>query len=389
MPIVNSIVSWLIKQRIHQIELFLKYPVEVQEDWRKKLIQKAKDTEWGRQFDYSGIRNYTDFTNRVPIQDYESLRPWIERLMKGEQNLLWPSETSWFAKSSGTTGSKSKFIPVTAEAMEECHFKGGKDMLCIYCHNNPDAKIFDGKNLTIGGSHQINSLNNNSYYGDISAVILQNLPVWVQLIRTPEIAIALMDNWEDKIEKIANVTLKENVASISGVPTWTLVLINRLLELSGKETLSEIWPNLELFIHGGVSFTPYRSQFKKLITSSKMNYLETYNASEGFFGIQDRLLGEDMLLMLDYGVYYEFLPVKNLHLENPKTLQLHEVKTHEEYAVIISTNSGLWRYMIGDTIRFTSLNPFRIQITGRTKHFINAFGANKIPDITQTYKNCI
>ncbi len=380
MPIINSILSWIIRKRIHQIELFVKYPHDVQNDWRTRLIEKAKDTEWGKKYEYASIKSVDEYRNRVPIQDYEKFQPTIERLMHGEQNLLWPSDILWFAKSSGTTGSKSKFIPVSQDALEECHFKGGKDMLALYCHNNQEAMIFDGKNLTLGGSHQPNALNNNSQFGDISAVILQNLPVWVQLIRTPEISVALMDKWEEKIDRIARITMNENIVSMSGVPTWIIVLINRILEISGKNNLLEVWPNLELFIHGGVSFAPYRKHFQEIIPSSKMNYVETYNASEGFFGIQDRLGSEDMLLMLDYGVFYEFLPLSELGKSDPKTKLLHEVSIDIDYALVITTNAGLWRYMIGDTIRFTSLSPFRIRVTGRTKHFINAFGEEMIID---------
>ena len=380
MPLFNSIVTWLMKQRIHQIELFFKYPHEVQEEWRKKLVHKAKDTEWGKKFDFSSIRTADEFRQRIPIQDYESIKSDIGRLRRGEQNILWPSEIHWFAKSSGTTSDKSKFIPVSAEALEECHYKGGKDLLCFYCHSHPGAKIFDGKTLTMGGSHQLNTFRSDSFYGDLSAVLIQNLPIWVEIIRTPDLSITLMDNWEEKIEKMARATVNENVTSISGVPTWTIVLANRLLELTGKKNLLELWPNLELFIHGAVSFVPYREQFRQLIPSAKMNYLETYNASEGFFGIQDLIGSDEMLLMLDYGVYYEFIPMSDIGKENPGTVLLDSVNTDTDYALVITTNAGLWRYMIGDTIRFTSLKPFRFRITGRTKHYINAFGEEVIID---------
>jgi len=374
MPILNSILSWWMKKRMHQIELFIKYPHEVQEDWRVRLIQSSRLTEWGRKYDYATIRSLKNFKERVPISNYDALKPYIERVMHGEQNILWPSEIRWFAKSSGTTADKSKFIPVSNEAMEECHFKGGKDCVSFYCNNNPDTEIFTGKALILGGSHQINTFSNESFYGDISAVLMQNLPFWIQFLRTPDLSIALMDNWEDKIERLAEATIHENVTNISGVPTWTVVLAKRVLEMSGKSNLLEIWPNLELFIHGAVSFTPYRDQFAKLIPSEKMNYLETYNASEGFFGIQDQPRSEEMLLMLDYGIYYEFMPLEEYGKDHPETLSLEQVELNKNYALVISTNSGLWRYLIGDTIRFTSLNPFRIKITGRTKLFINAFG---------------
>lgn len=380
MTLVNSFLTWYIKKRVHQIELFMKYPSEVQEEWFDTLTEMAANTEWGRKYDYKSIRSVQDFKERVPIQTYETLNPYIQRMLHGEQNVLWPSEIKWFAKSSGTTNDRSKFIPVSMEALEECHFKGGKDMLTMYCHNRPDSRIFTGKALVLGGSHQINQLNNDSYYGDLSAVLIKNLPFWAEFYRTPDMSIALMDNYEDKIEKMARVTMQENVTNISGVPTWTIVLAKRVLELSGKDNLLDVWPNLELYVHGAVSFKPYREHFKKLIPSNSMYYLETYNASEGFFGIQDQVHTEDMLLMLDYGMYYEFLPVELLGEEHPKTLGIDEVELYKNYALIISTNAGLWRYQIGDTIRFTSLNPYRIQITGRTKHFINAFGEEVIID---------
>jgi hypothetical protein len=380
MPIISSVLSWFMKQRIHQIELFIKYPHEVQHDLLKSMIESSRNTEFGRRFDFSSIGSSDHFSERVPVQDYESLKPYIYRLKAGEQNLLWPTDIRWFAKSSGTTSDKSKFIPVSTEALEECHFKGGKDLLCIYFHNNPETQLFDGKLLTLGGSHQVNSLSNDSYSGDLSAILMENLPFWIQLFQTPERSIALMDEWESKIESIARATIYENVTNIAGVPSWTLVLLKRILEISGKSNLTEIWPNLELFVHGAVSFHPYKEQFRKLIPKADMHYLETYNASEGFFGIQDQLNSEEMLLMLDYGIYYEFIPMGEWEKENPKTISLDQVKLNENYAIIITTNAGLWRYKIGDTVSFTSLSPYRIRITGRTAHFINAFGEELIID---------
>ena len=374
MPILNSIFSWLMKKRMHQIELFIKYPMEVQQDLFFRLVDTAKNTEWGIKYDYKSIRSINEFKSRLPIQNYETLKPEIDRLMKGEQNILWPTDIKWFAKSSGTTAGKSKFIPVSAEAMEECHFRGGKDLISIYCNNNPETKIFSGKSLTLGGSHHLNINNSDSIYGDISAILIQNLPFWAQLIRTPELSIALMENWEQKIEKMATATIAENVTCISGVPTWTLVLAKRILEITGKQNLLEVWPNLELFIHGAVNFAPYKEQFSQLIPMDTFNYLETYNASEGFFGIQDRLKANDMLLMLDYGVFYEFMPLEEYGRDFPQTVSLSEVELNKNYVLVITTNAGLWRYVIGDTIKFTSLNPKRIRITGRTKLFVNAFG---------------
>lgn len=380
MTIVNSIFTWIMKKRIHQIELFMKYPHEVQEEWFQNLISTARHTEWGRKYDYSSILTTDQFKERVPIQDYDSLKPYIEKMMKGQQNVLWPTDVKWYAKSSGTTSDRSKFIPVTDESLEECHYKGGKDLLSIYCNNRPDAQIFTGKCLVLGGSAQINHLNNESRYGDLSAVILKNLPMWAEWYRTPDLSITLLENFEEKIEKTARAIIDVNVTNMSGVPTWFVVLAKRVLEITGKSNLLEVWPNLELYFHGAVNFKPYREQFKKLIPSDSMYYLETYNASEGFFGIQDLPNSEEMLLMLDYGIYYEFLPMEDLGKENPKTLSLDQVQLNKNYALIISTNGGLWRYMIGDTIKFTSLAPYRIQITGRTKHFINAFGEEVIID---------
>ena len=315
MTIVNSLFTWIMKKRIHQIELFIKYPHDVQAEWFRNLISAAQHTEWGKKYDYQSITTPEQFKERVPIQSYDSLKPYIERMMKGENNVLWPSEIKWFAKSSGTTSDRSKFIPVSTESLEECHYKGGKDLLSIYCNNRPNAQIFKGKCLVLGGSSQINHLNSESSYGDLSAVILKNLPIWAEYLRTPDLSITLMENFEEKIEKTARAILDVNVTNMSGVPTWFIVLAKRVLEITNKNNLLEIWPNLELYFHGAVSFKPYREQFRKLIPSDNMYYLETYNASEGFFGIQDLPNSEEMLLMLDYGIYYEFLPLENLYDE--------------------------------------------------------------------------
>ncbi|RYE20890.1 MAG: GH3 auxin-responsive promoter family protein [Sphingobacteriales bacterium] len=380
MTIFNSVISWFIKKRIHQIELFMKFPNEVQEEWFENLMTVASNTEWGKKYHYKSIENFDEYRERVPIQTYDTLKPYIERMLKGEQNILWPSEIRWFAKSSGTTSDRSKFIPVSEEALEDCHFRGGKDVLTLYYNNRPNARLFTGKSLTIGGSQQISQFSPDTSFGDLSAVLMKNLPVWAEFHRTPNIEIALLDNFEEKIQKIADATMNVNVTGFGGVPTWNIVLFNRILEMTGKDNMLEIWPNMEFCFHGGVNFTPYREQFRKLIPNPNMYYLENYNASEGFFGIQDLSEHGDMLLMLDYGIIYEFLPIENLHDENPRTLTLDEVQVGHNYALIISTNAGLWRYMIGDTIRFTTLSPFRIQITGRTKHYINAFGEEVIID---------
>jgi len=359
MEILNSILTWVMKKRIHQMELFMRYPHEVQDELIKKLIYQARHTEFGKQYDFENIRSLDDFKSNVPISTYEDFFPYIQRLMQGEQNILWPSEVRWFAKSSGTTNARSKFIPVTPEALEDCHFKGGKDMISIYVNNHPDTKLFTGKCLGIGGSHQINQYDPhaNSYYGDVSAVIMKNLPLWAQFVRTPSLDIALMDDWEDKIEKMAKATSEVNVTSIQGVPTWTIVLLQRIVELKGVDNILEVWPNLEVFVHGAVAFGPYRSLFSQLIPSPNMHYMETYTASEGFIGIQDQSNVHEMLLMLDYGIYYEFIPFEDLHKENPRTLTLEQVEVNQNYALVISTNAGLWRYLIGDTVKFTSVDP--------------------------------
>ncbi len=381
MALINAVLSWLMKKRFHQIELFMKYPHEVQEEWFKKLISNGKNTEWGKQYDYKSIHSPEIFRERVPINDYNALKPYINRLRKGEQNILWNSEIKLFAKSSGTTSDKSKYIPVSQEALEECHFKGGKDMLSIYCYNYPDTLIFDGRGLAMGGSSNITEINNENYYdGDLSALIVDNLPYWAEFIRVPKKSVALMDKWEEKIEEMARTTMHHNVTNILGVPSWTLLLLRRILEITGKNDMMEVWPNLEVFFHGGVNFKPYVSQFKEIISSTDINFMETYNASEGFFGLQDQVNSDELLLMLDYGIYYEFLPLDQLDSENPKTRMLGEVEKGVNYALIISTNAGLWRYLIGDTVTFTSLNPYRIRITGRTKTFINAVGEELIED---------
>ncbi len=365
------------KKRIGQIEHFRNNPNEVQLETFRNLLSTAKNTEWGKRYGFEEIKSGETFKERVPVSSYEQLFPEIDRMMKGEQNILWPSHVTWFAKSSGTTNARSKFIPVSPESLEDCHYKGGKDMLAIYVNNRPDTKLFTGKGLSIGGSFQVNEHNPKSFYGDVSAVIMQNLPFWAEYIRAPRLKTALMDKWEEKIERIAEETISENITSLAGVPTWTNVLLHRIMEKTGK-TIPEVWPNLELFAHGAVAFGPYRKQFQDLIPTPKMQYLELYNASEGFFGIQDQPGSEDLLLMLDYGVYYEFIPAGQFDDENPVTIPLSEVEAGRNYAIVISTNGGLWRYKIGDTIKFTSTKPYRFRISGRTKHFINAFGEELI-----------
>jgi hypothetical protein len=375
---INSLISLINNKRIQQIELFKKDPYTTQQNVLKNLLAKAKNTEFGLQYKFNKISTAEEFAYYVPLHHYEDFYPYIERLLKGEQNVIWNSEIKWFAKSSGTTSSKSKFIPVSREALEECHYKGGRDVIALYLKQNPVSKIFTGKTLALGGSHKISEFNSDIYYGDLSAVLIHNLPFWAEFFRTPNIEIALMDEWETKIEKMAHETINKNVTVIAGVPSWMMVLIKKIFEITGKNYLDEIWPNIELFIHGGISFDPYREHFKSFFKYKNIHYLETYNASEGFFAIQDDLLSNDMLLMLDLGIYYEFIPINELQKPTPKTVDISNVELNKNYAIVISTNAGLWRYIIGDTIKFTSLYPHKIRITGRTKHFINAFGEELI-----------
>ncbi len=380
MAIIPSIINWLNVKRLSQIDLFKKYPVETQQESLFHLIAKAQTTEWGKKYNYASISSIKEYQSRIPIQAYEEIIPYVERLRKGESNLLWPGEIKWFAKSSGTTSTKSKFIPMSREALEDCHYRAAKDILAIYTMNKPDTGIFSGKCLTLGGSHKINQFSNDSLYGDLSAILIENAPFWVEVIRTPKQKIALLEDFEEKLEMITKTSVNENVTNISGVPSWYLVLIKQILAYTGKSNLLDVWPNLEVFFHGGISFNPYREQYQKLIEGSQMNYMETYNASEGFFGIQDDPTKGDMLLMLDYGIFYEFVPADQICTDSPKAYTIGEVEKGISYAIIISTNGGLWRYMMGDTIIFTSLDPHRFIISGRTKQFINVFGEEVIMD---------
>lgn len=372
-PIINSIASWVLKQRIHQIELFLKYPHEVQEELLMNLIRRAENTVIGAQYDFSSITSYTTFSERVPVSSYEDLQPLIERTRQGEQNVFWDAPIKWFAKSSGTTNAKSKFIPVSNDALEDCHYKGSKDLLCLYLNNNEDSELFLGKSLRLGGSSQIYE-DKETLFGDLSAILIENMPIWAEFSSTPSNKISLMSEWETKLTAIINETKNENVTSFAGVPSWMLVLMNRMLEETGKGNLLEVWPNLEVYFHGGVSFEPYREQYQKLLPKSDFKYYEIYNASEGFFAIQDLNDSSDLLLMLDYGIFYEFIPMDTFGTPNQKIIRLADVELFKNYAIVITTNSGLWRYLIGDTVRFTSLNPYRIRVSGRTKHHINVFG---------------
>lgn len=372
---VNSFLVWVIRRRIHQIELFMEHPEEVQQNILASNVSRSAKTEYGKQYGFDGVMSYDAFKERVPVVQYEDLAPYITRIKNGEQNILWPSEIRWFAKSSGTTNARSKFIPLSSDSLEDCHFKAGKDMLALYFHNKPESKIFTGRSLRLGGSTQISNVNNQSYFGDLSAILIENFPVWVELRSIPSREISLMNEWETKMKAIAQASIKEDVTSLAGVPSWMLVLMNHILDITGASSIEEVWPNLELYLHGGVSFSPYREQFKSIMPGKGFEFMEIYNASEGFFGIQDQLGAQDMLLMLDYGIFYEFIPIEHID-DDPYDyiIPLNDVVVGETYAVIISTNGGLWRYNIGDTIVFTNTNPYRFKIAGRTKHYINVFG---------------
>ncbi len=380
MNITNLLNKIYFTPRYKEIELYANRAEELQQRVLQRLLHKAAGTEWGKKYDYASIRTYEDFKKRLPIQTYEEIKPYVERLRAGEQNLLWPSEIRWFAKSSGTTNDKSKFLPVSRESLKDTHYRGGTDAVALYLQQNPQSRFFTGKGLILGGSHAPNLNTNHSLVGDLSAILMENLNPLVNYIRVPSKQTALMEHFEPKMEAIARETIHANVTNLSGVPSWMLVLIKHILEKTGKQSLEEVWPNLEVFFHGGVAFTPYREQYKDVIRSPRMHYVETYNASEGYFGTQSDPADPSLLLMIDYGVFYEFIPLEDVGKEQPRVYSLTEVELGKNYAMVISTSAGLWRYMIGDTVKFTSKNPYKFVITGRTKHFINAFGEELIVD---------
>jgi hypothetical protein len=376
-PLVNSIASWYLKKRFHQIDLFLKYPNDVQNELLLDLIEIAKDTQIGKQYDFASIKSYKTFSERIPVSTYEEYQNVIERSRKGEPNIFWPTPIKWFAKSSGTTNAKSKFIPVSLESLEDCHYAAGKDLLCMYLYNNEDSQLFTGKSLRLGGSKELYE-ENGTVFGDLSAILIDNLPLWAEFSCTPSNKVSLMSDWEYKMQAIVDETIDENVTSFAGVPSWMLVLLNNVLEHTGKKNILDIWPNLEVYFHGGVSFTPYTDQYKAILPKKEFRYYEIYNASEGFFAIQDKNNSSELLLMLDYGIFYEFIAMDTYGTSEEKAISLNDVEIDKNYAVIITTNAGLWRYKIGDTVRFTSINPYRIKVTGRTKHHINVFGEELI-----------
>ncbi|MEM6263373.1 MAG: GH3 auxin-responsive promoter family protein [Bacteroidota bacterium] len=378
MVIIHKIASWYILRRLEKIQRFSDHPIETQKRVHQSLMEKGKHTQWGQDHNYKAFDRLDQFQEAVPISTYEELFPYIERTLNGEENVLWPGRTTWFAKSSGTTNDKSKFIPMSEESMDHCHFEAGRDLLAAYFNNREDSRLFSGRVLSLSGSHDINHQNGKSHYGDLSAVLLENLPFFYSLVRIPSKRVALMAEWEGKIAAMAEEIVQTDMTGFAGVPTWAMVLFNHIFDKRGtpqsERNLLDIWPNLECFAHGGVNFAPYRPQFEALIPSKRMAYQNCYNASEGFFGFQDNLEVDDLLLLLDYGIFYEFIPMDQMNEDHPKTLTLEEVELDTVYAMVISTNGGLWRYMLGDTVEFTSLYPFKIRVAGRTKHFINAFG---------------
>lgn len=377
---IYPVVQWFLKQRMSQIQAWMDYPMDSQLRVFSQLIQSAKETEWGKKFDYASLRSPDPFRERIPVQDYDSLKPYFERMINGEQNVLWNTPIKWFSKSSGTTSDRSKFIPMSRESIEECHYKGGIDLLSAYCAAVPETTLLSGKGIIVGGSHHPNASNQFTSSGDLSAVLMQNMSFFAQWFRTPDLSIALMDDWEKKLEALAISTMDENITNLSGVPTWTMLLLKKVMELKQKSSIHEVWPNLELYIHGGVSFTPYRKEFDSLIRWHDMHYYQTYNASEGFFAFQLGKDDDDMLLHLSNGIFYEFIPESEFGREQPRTNLLHEVVPGVNYGLLISTCGGLWRYNVGDTIRFSSIRPYKIQVTGRLKHYINAFGEEVIVD---------
>jgi len=379
MKLLSPAISKLARMRLWRIENWSSHPVAVQREVLQELVTAAQYTEFGRKYNFSKLFTLKEFKKNVPIHEYDDIKPYILRMMEGEENILWNTPVKWFAKSSGTTSDKSKFIPISEESLYDNHFKASKDLLSNYYKNFPSSDLLTGKGLVVGGSHQISKVNEDIQYGDLSAVLMQNSPFWGQWIRTPELSVALLDEWEMKIEKLAQVTANENVTSLAGVPTWTLLLLKRILEIKGKSNIKEVWPNLELYINGGVSFVPYKEQFDRIF-GQKINYLEIYNASEGFIAAQISPDDDGMLLFTEHGIFYEFMPVEEYGKKDPATVGLKDVVNGKNYALIISTTGGLWRYLIGDTIQFTSLDPYKIKISGRLKHYMNAFGEEVIVD---------
>lgn len=378
MSLLNFIIKKNISSYLGQIGKIKRRSISLQNQLFKSLILTGTNTKWGKQYNYRNIKKYQDFCENVPLSTYDDLKPYIDRMIHGESNVLWPGFIKWFSKSSGTTTDRSKFIPISNCSLHDCHLKGSLYVLSHYAKLFPKTKLFEGKALILGGSKRKTEFNSKAQYGDLSAILIQNTPLWAEIFRTPSKSIALMDNWEEKIDKIAEYTMNQNITSISGVPSWMLIFLKRVLKLKGAKDIKEVWPNLELFMHGGVDFAPYADQFDEIIKPGSIFYMNIYNASEGFFAFQDRKESNEMMLVTNNGIFYEFIPMSELDKPNPKTVSLENVKLNTNYALVISTNAGLWRYIIGDTVEFTCLYPFRIKITGRTANFINAFGEELI-----------
>jgi hypothetical protein len=375
----NAVFSHIIKRRLPRIENYTSSPISCQLDVLLTLVHRAKQTEFGKTYQFSKIKNFNDFKEVVPLSNYDTLFPLINKQINGEKDILWPGYTTWFAKSSGTTTKTEKLLPITTDSLYENHYAGGKDLLALYYKNYEKRKLYNAKHLIIGGSTQINAQDNNTSIGDLSAFIVENLPWWTEIRRTPKREIALMDNWEEKLDKMARATVDDNICIVAGMPTWTLVLFEKVLEITRKKNIHEVWPNLELYIHGGMNIQPYKARFKKLLPNSKMNYVQSYNSSEGYFGLQDLKNSNEMLLLTNAQILYEFIPMDEFNgLHSQNVVGLKDVKTGVQYALVISTSAGLWRYIIGDTVQFSSIKPYRFMVTGRTTHYINAFGEKTI-----------
>ncbi len=380
MSVIDTIVRKVAHRQLRRMTEALNQPLAAQEIALQTLLRQARQTCYGQQFNAASIISYTQFANQFPLTTYETLEPYIQEMRLGKRDVLYPGLVRWFAKSSGTTNSKSKYIPVTDEALKHCHYQAGRDILAVFLEQNPSSRFYLGKGLTLGGSHKIEASHGITHDGDLSAILLQRIPRWADWIRTPSRKVALTADFQQKLEGIAKETVKQHVTSLSGVPSWNLVMLKYLLEVTEKKTISDLWPDLEVFFHGGISFVPYRAQYEALIPSSKMHYLETYNASEGFFCIQTDPTDTNMQLMVDYGIYFEFIPMSDFGKDSPTVVPLEGVKTGVNYAMVITTTSGLYRYIIGDTVQFSSTDPYFLRITGRTKHYINAFGEELIID---------
>jgi len=382
MPI-NRLFSSIIRLRMAKINWMLQNPVDSQKSVFFDLANGLQQTKFGEDHGFSKYSNsitLMEFKSQIPIRSYDEIKPWISRAREGERNVLWTGDVTWFAKTSGTTSDRSKLLPVTRDSLKSCHYKGGRDLLAMFCDQRPKAPLYSGKHLIIGGSSTLHSNGSGSYTGDLSAIIVRNLPSWVEMRRTPGREVTLLEDWEEKVDLMVDQIIREDVRILAGIPSWMLVVTNRVLDKTGASSLDEVWPNLWLYMHGGVGFAPYKSEFQRLIQSPNINYMETYNASEGFFSIQDSLERDDMALLLNHGVFYEFIPRDEAGGVNPKTLELRELEVGEEYAIVISTNAGLWRYMLGDVVRLTSRNPYRIQVTGRVSSFLNVVGEELMVD---------